>query len=76
MGLSALHKISFTNISTSYTEYINNYGVHFSALYSAPPDRPNPLTSAIPPTIPEVIEDIAKATVDLVFRSYSHLQAG
>lgn len=42
MGLPALHKTSFTNISTSYTEYLNNYGVHFSALYSAPPDRPKP----------------------------------
>lgn len=33
MDLSALHRTSLTNISTSYTEYINNYGVHFSAMY-------------------------------------------
>jgi hypothetical protein len=69
MSLSALHRTSLTNISTSHTEDVNNYRVHFAAMCSAPPDRPNPLTSAIPPTVLEVIEDIAKPTVDLVIRS-------
>jgi hypothetical protein len=76
MGLSALHKTSLRIAlhliqSTSITtEYI-------SLLCIAPhPIGQNPLTSAIPPTDPEVIEDIAKAIVDLVFRSNSHFHAG